>query len=44
MKITIGPYELENDTECKVIPDGYEIFENAIRKHFISPENFTSAE
>ena len=43
MRITIGPYELDNDLECKCIPDGFEIFGCAVRNHGIDPEDFVAA-
>ena len=43
MKIKIGEYELENDIDCKVILDGYEIFSTAVDLNGISPSDFESA-
>jgi len=44
MKIKIGEYELENDVECKVIADGYEIFNTTVEWNGISPSDFTVAD
>ena len=44
MKIKIGQYELENDMDCKCVPDGYEIFASAVERQGISPNDFTSAD
>ena len=43
MKHRIGKFFLENDVECKVIPNGYEIFSHAAREHNINPESIHTA-
>ena len=42
--IQVGIFRLENDVECKVIPDGFEIFADAVKKHNINPDDFKNAE
>ncbi|MEO5367734.1 MAG: hypothetical protein H7831_15520 [Magnetococcus sp. WYHC-3] len=44
MKIRIGDRVLENETECKRVPDGWEIFTDAIKTHDITPNEFDSAD
>jgi len=44
MEIKIGDYVLENDVDCKCIPDGWEIFPEAVHRFNITPADFTSAE
>ncbi len=41
--IKLGKWELENDIDCKCIPDGWEIFGDAVNRLGISPEDFTDA-
>jgi len=43
MKVKIGKYNLENDVECKIIPDGIEIFAEAVDHHGITPDDFPVA-
>ena len=43
MKIKIGKWNLVNDEEVKVIPDGFEIFASAVKTHGILPEDFENA-
>ena len=43
MMIKIGNHELENDSECKCIPDGWEIFGDTVTRLGINPEEFESA-
>jgi len=43
MEIQIGQYKLENDVECKCIPDGFELFADAVAENGIHPDDFKSA-
>ena len=43
MLITINDYKLENDADCKCIPDGWEIFQSAVERLNINPNDFSSA-
>lgn len=43
MKITVGPYTLENDEEIKLTLDGWEIFRDAVKKYDINPADFENA-
>ena len=40
---TIGYFLLENDVDFKCIPDGYEIFADAVQREQMSPDDFESA-
>ncbi len=44
MHLKLRNYELEDDVEVKVIPDGYEIFADAVKSHNIDPTDFASAD
>lgn len=44
MKIKLKDYELVNNLEIKVIPDGYEIFASAVNKYNIDPADFVTAD
>lgn len=43
-KITLRQYQLETDTEVKVIPDGYEIFKGPVERLRIDPVDFVTAD
>ena len=43
MIITIGEYRLEDNIECKCIPDGWEIFPHVVDTMRIKPEHFAEA-
>lgn len=43
MKIRIGKYLLENDTECKCTCEGWEIFSNTVKRLSIMPETIHRA-
>ena len=43
MKIEIGKYRLQNDKDVKAIPDGWEIFQPAVIKYDIHPDDFRDA-
>ena len=43
MIIEIAGYELENDVDCKCIPDGWEISTEAVNRLGINVTDFKSA-
>jgi len=43
MMIKIGNHVLDNDIDCKCIPDGWEIFPDAVTRLGIDTEEFESA-
>jgi hypothetical protein len=44
MKITVGKYELEIDRDCKIVPDGVEIFQATVDRLDITPADFDRAD
>ena len=43
-KITIGKYDLEIERDCKAVPDGIEIFREAVDRLGITPDDFDRAD